>query len=363
MATERHRIEGPEAWYGRDLAASGDWIRTFDDRHLGEIADALAGIRRAGKSWPAFTRQDFPLPTTAALLAEISDALENGPGLVRLRGLDAAQYSEDDLRQIFWGLGCYLGTALYQNARGEIMGEVRDETRSANPTFSRDAPGGIVSSRARARSTGPLRFHTDRCDVIALLCARNAAAGGESKLASAVTIHNEMLRRRPELLDLLFEDYWRWRAEDEDGVAGGRLYKLPVFGLHRGRFTSQYSRTFVELAQQRPEVPRLTQAQDAALDLLAEVAEEVCLHSGFEPGDIQLLNNHVIYHGRTAYDDDAGTRRERLLLRLWLSMPASRELPAGFEILWGETRPGALRGGVIQHGSGSRTPVLEPIDA
>lgn len=356
---ERSPIEGPEAWYGRDLERSNDWIMTLTDEHRSEIADAFAGLKRAEKVWPAFTRRDFPLPATAALLAGISDTLENGRGLVRLRGLDVAGYSEDDLRQIFWGLGCYLGTALFQNARGEIMGEVRDETRSANPSFTQDTPGGLQSSRAKARSTGPLRFHTDRCDVIALLCARNAAAGGVSKLASSVTIHNEMLKRRPDLLELLFQDYWRWRSEDEDSAVGGRLYKLPVFGLHRGRFTSQYSRTFVELAQQIPEVPRLTRAQDEALDLLAEVAEEVCLHTPFEAGDIQLVNNHVVYHGRTAYDDDAGTRRERLLLRLWLSTPASRELPAGFEILWGETRPGALRGGVVQQASGSRTPVPE----
>ncbi len=36
---------------------------------------------------------------------------------------------DDDIRQIFWGIGTHLGTAVYQSAKGEIMGEVRDETK------------------------------------------------------------------------------------------------------------------------------------------------------------------------------------------------------------------------------------------
>ena len=95
-------------------------------------------------------------------------------------------------------------------------------------------------------------------------------------------------------------------------------------------------------------MPRITAAQNEALDLLAEVAEEVCLYSPFVPGDIQLLNNHVIFHGRTAYEDDSASQQERLLFRLWLSMPNSRRLPRGFENFWGSAEPGALRGGVIR---------------
>ena len=36
-----------------------------------------------------------------------------------------------------------------------------------------------------------------------------------------------------------------------------------------------------------------------AIDLLAAVAEDLALEMQLEPGDIQLLNNHVIYHARS----------------------------------------------------------------
>ncbi len=353
--TTAQSLAGRAGWYGKDLDQSGAWIRTLGDAHRAEIDAALARVR--GAPLFGFDRDDFLLPTTAALLADISDELENGLGAIRLRGLPVERYSDDDIRRIFWGLGCHLGTPLYQNARSEIMGEVRDETKLAERTYAPTEPGRIVSSRARARSTGPLRWHTDRCDVIALLCVRNAKAGGISKLTSIVTIYNEMLRRRPDLLALLCQDYWRARPADEDGPGGQRAFALPVFGVQDGKLTCQYSRTYVEQAQEFADIPRLTAAQNEALDLLAEIAEEMCLHSPFVPGDIQLLNNHVIFHGRTGYEDDSASHQERLLFRLWLSMPNSRRLPRGFDVLWGSVEPGALRGGVVQPATGARVPL------
>jgi hypothetical protein len=354
MQNARTPLQGPAAWYGADLDRSGDWIRTLDETQRREIDAALQGVKNRPQF--GFPRSDFPLASAAALLREIGEELENGRGAVRLRGIPVERCSEDDLRRIFWGIGCHLGTAVYQNASGEIMGEVRDETRMEKPTFAPVEPGKVASARARSRSTGPLRWHTDRCDVIALMCVRNARAGGVSRLASIPTIYNEILRRRPDLLELLCQDYWRARPADEDGLRPDRVFAMPVFGFCDGKITSQYSRTYVEQAQEVEGVPKLKAAQNEALDMLAAVADEVCLHSPFEPGDIQLLNNHLIYHGRTAYEDDAPTKQERLLLRLWLAVPNSRRLPPGFETLWGSTEPGALRGGVVHPDTGKRLP-------
>jgi Taurine catabolism dioxygenase TauD, TfdA family len=85
----------------------------------------------------------------------------------------------------------------------------------------------------------------------------------------------------------------------------------------------------VEAAEKLPGIPRLTAAQDEALDLHAEVCEELAFTMELQPGDLQLLNNHVVYHGRTAYEDADGPDRDQLLLRLWISPPNSRALPPG----------------------------------
>ena len=92
-------------------------------------------------------------------------------------------------------------------------------------------------------------------------------------------------------------------------------------------------------------MPRMSDEQWEALDLLANVAAEICMEMRLERGDMQLLNNHVIYHARTAFVD--GSAR-RCLKRIWLSMPNSRALPADQAILWRDVKAGALRGGIVQ---------------
>ena len=348
-------LDGRAAWTGQELERSGDWIRVLDDAQRQEIAAALDYAQRRGRCFPNVTRDDFPLPRTAPLLADIAEELENGRGAVRLRGLDAARYTEDELRQVFWGIGCHLGTALYQSAKGEMMGEVRDETRLATPDLrtARTRQGRVVAvAHARHRPAAlahrPLRRHRPalraQCQGRRRQQARQHRRPSTTRSSAA----------GPILLELLCQDYWRSRPKDEDGAGVERAFALPVFSVLDGKITCQYSRTYVEQAQEFPEVPRLTAAQNEALDLLAAVAEETCLYSPFEPGDIQLLNNHVIFHGRTAYEDDAGTHQERLLLRLWLAVPNSRRLPADHAILWGSTQPGAVRGGVVQPATGAR---------
>ncbi len=98
-------------------------------------------------------------------------------------------------------------------------------------------------------------------------------------------------------------------------------------------------------------VPRMENRHWRALDLLAELADELCFEMTMQPGDMQFINNHVIYHARTAYHDhtDAGFDRRRLLHRLWLAMPNSRALPADHAVLWRDVDAGSLRGGIAQH--------------
>jgi len=343
-------ILGRVAWRGDELAASSDWIRILTTPELNELDAALRSVQGRGLAWRDMTQDDFPIPRLAASLAEVRRELEDGRGVVMLRRIPVERYTEDELRIIYWGLGLHTGTPRYQNPKGELIGDVRDENRLYGAVREAVATGEVRSSRNKARSAGPLRFHTDRVDVVTLLCVRPAATGGLSKIASAVAVHNAILARRPDLHALLCQPYYHTRQGEAGGEA--RYYAMPLFATRAGRFTSQYSRTFVEAAQRIPEVPRMTAAQDEALDLWAEVCEELCYTMDMRPGDVQLLNNHVVYHARTTYEDDPTPGRDRFLMRLWLSMPNSRALPEGYETLWGSIEAGALRGGIAQEGKG-----------
>lgn len=355
----RTPLTGPSVWQGKDIRNSNRWVRELTPDAIAELEAALEAVR--GMNWSEITREDFPLPTLGDLLDDIADELENGCGIMKLKGFPVAHHSEDDLRRMYFGLGTHLGRPVFQNRSGELMRAIRDEGAHVGRTYgeTRDHKGGtFLSSYARTLTNGGLRFHTDRTDVVGLLCVRQARAGGISTLASTPAIHNAILDSRPDLLDALFTDYWRSRFGEEgtvkDGAnnAGGTrretAYPLPIFGVRDGKFTSHYSLTFIEAAQMAPDVPKLTAAQKDAIDMLMATAQELCFEMTLEPGDLQLINSHVTYHGRTPFEDDAVTGHDRLLLRLWLSMPNNRPLPEGHEILWRNIEAGQMRGGIAQ---------------
>jgi Taurine catabolism dioxygenase TauD, TfdA family len=344
----REAIRGPFVWTGDDLARSQDWLFSLTPAMLGEIDAALVGVKARGLRWPEMHPADFAIRETATLLGRISATLEDGCGVAKLSGLPVQRYGETDLATIWYGIGLHLGTPVSQSHTGLRMKVIRDEGETVGQVYGelRNPDGSaFLSSYARAVSKGPLRFHTDRTDVVGLLCAGQASAGGFSKVASTVAVHNEILRRRPDLLELLYQPYARSRLGEEKG-GGGMVYMLPVFGLAEGRFTSHYSRTYIEAAQKLPQVPPITAQQLEALDLLAEVAEANCFRMRLAPGDMQFLNNHVVYHARDAFTDDPAAGHTRRLLRLWLAMPNSRPLPADHAVLWGDVAPGGIRGGI-----------------
>lgn len=253
--------------------------------------------------------------------------------MIMLRGLPL-KYSPDDLCIVYWGIGTHLGTAVSQGGSGELLGVVKDMGVEVENTKLRGS-----------KTAGELPFHGDRCDVAGLLCVRKARAGGLSRIVSAAAIHNEILRRRPDLIDVFYADWYNSRQGDE-APGEARAYPKPIFGFRDGHFTGMFSPAYIRFAQEFPEVPRLTQAQKEALELFGVLADKLALNMAFEPGDIQLLNNHLIYHARTRYDDYEEKEKKRLLLRLWLSVPGSRPLPRGYEVLFGSVDAGVVRGGV-----------------
>ena len=341
-------LGGPAAWTG---AAPHGWRHVLDGETVAEVEAALAAYD--APDWTAADAATLPLPRLARVLAEVSQWLETGPGIQLIAGLPVAEMAPTARRALFLAIGRLMGTPLNQNRAGELMADITDEGAAKRETRGRiETEDGedFLASRARVHSTGALRYHTDRCDVAALLCVRQAASGGVNRLASAVAVHDEMARRRPDLARLLYRDIHRSRLGEEVGD-NADYYPLPVFALRDGHFTTHYSQTYVEAAQLNPEVPRMSAEQWEALDLLAEIADEVAFEWRLSPGEVMFMNNHVVYHARAPYEDGEAPDRARLLYRLWLAVPNSRPLPDGHAVLFGDVRPGALRGGIAETGA------------
>lgn len=341
-------IAGPSAWYGPDLTARPDWIEQLAEPEISEIERATVRLAQANAEIPAIRREDFPLPTLGPHLRQILAEVLNGRGFVLLRGLPIERWSKREAAIAFYGLGMHLGNARSQNAQGHVLGHVKDLGRS-----SRDPNVRIYQTHERQT------YHTDSCDIVGLLCLQPAKAGGLSSLVSSVTIFNEMRKRRPDLLPLLFEPIETdRRGEIPEGQKP--YFTIPVFNWHAGLLSAIYQRQYIESARRFPEVLPLTARQIEALDLFDALANNPALHllMEFRPGDVQLVHNHTLLHDRTAFEDWPEPERKRHLLRLWLAPPEARPLPAVFAERYGSLTPGD-RGGVIVKG----TKLTAPLDA
>lgn len=331
--------KNPGLWRGADLQASDAWIFRFTDSAAAEIDAAMRCVMARKLAPPSFRKEDFPLPTFAPVLARQLDELEHGRGFVVMRGFPADRYSEAEAEIIFWGIGQHLGMPLSQNAGGDLLGHVRNVGLNINRTDVR-----------AYQTSAELIFHNDQSDVLMLMCLKAAKSGGLSRIVSVAAVQNEIQRRRPDLLDQLYEPYFIDRRgeqgrEDEDDMP---YYAMPVLSYHKGLVSARYIRGYIESAQRFPEVPRLTNAQIEALDLFDTIANEsgMALSFQMEPGDFQLLNNYCVLHARTNFEDFSEPERRRHLLRLWLAAPNSRELPPCFEKRFGTCQGGAVRGGI-----------------
>ena len=331
----RSPIESPANWQSAALAARGDWLYRLDADDIAELDAAYRAFKASGVSLAAVRRENFPAPRFARLAERALEALEQGPGMFMIRGFPKDRYTDDEARQIYWCLGRYLGTAVSQSDEGDVLGDVRD---------IRVPPD---SPRFRAyKTSGAAAFHTDSCDVAGLFVLRVAKSGGVSMVASSVAVHNEILRVRPDLLEVLYRPfYWSMQGQEREGEAP--FYPQPIFTAHEGFFSCRYIRGQIKNGQRFTDAPRLTAEQTAALDLLDQIAADPAFHfvTNFQVGDLQLCNNHVVMHARSAFEDHPEPERQRHLLRMWLSVPNSRPLSPLLGRIYKDRTPGAVRGG------------------
>ena len=68
------------------MAARSDWVYRVDEAEKREVCDAVAAFRASGTEWLDMTRAQFPIPRLAKKLSTMCDQLENGGGMVALRG-------------------------------------------------------------------------------------------------------------------------------------------------------------------------------------------------------------------------------------------------------------------------------------
>ncbi|GAA5196050.1 TauD/TfdA family dioxygenase [Rugosimonospora acidiphila] len=302
------QVPGPAEWRADKIAGDDSWRYPLDGAHRSEVLAALAAVRAAGVPAGGVARGGFPLPTLGVELDRLAHDLAYGRGFALLRGVPLAGLTEPQCELVALGIAGHVGVLVGQTARRLPLTHVRDQgVDPAQPS----GPG----DRHRQK----LGFHADPTDAVALLCVRPAKSGGLSSIVSSLAVHNELVRTRPDLAQVLYRPWWF------DGRPGGgpeSFCQQPVYSIDGGGgLVVRYGPD--HLGPARHGAHALSAEQLEAMWTLDRLHDDprFMLTMDLRAGDMQFLNNRVILHRNTAYQDHPEPQRRRDLIRLWLNLP------------------------------------------
>jgi len=307
----REPLRVAAAWKGSELGERGDWRDELTKADIDEIERALIVAKQTGRRLGDLTQDDFPLPILSKKIDRWRKEIRSGRGFQVVRGVPVTRWPEGDSEVFFWCLGQHLGIPGAQNPQADLLGHVRDTGESPDEV-------------RHYRTNVNINFHCDAADVVGLLCLRKAKLGGKSRIVSSVSVYNELLRRRPDLVDRLYRPFMM----DTKGEGGIQFLPIAPCQFDDGRLRTFYHTDYFRSAVGYAGEPLLTADDREVLDLYNEIADspELYLDMDLEPGDAQLVSNHTVLHARTVYEDHPEPERKRHLLRLWISLRSTSSL-------------------------------------
>ena len=307
-----HPITDARAWRSNTVDDRQSWSYPLSPRCLNALDETIRRLRQQPRPTTSLCATEEPCAACAGELEPVRIALENGRGFVIIQGPMRDRYSPQELQVCYWLIGQLLGRPLAQNVQGTLLYDVRDT--------GQDVRYGARFSVTKAESS----FHTDNsfgagvADYVGLLCIQPAKSGGLSQVVSGYSVHNELLVRHRDLLEVLYQPF---HIDRRGGVLPGEgpTAHRPVLTWEQGGLMYRYLRYWIESGHEKIGQP-LTPVQRRALDALDEVANDPALRVEFalRQGDLFFINNRWILHNRTAFEDRHEEELRRHLVRLWL---------------------------------------------
>jgi Taurine catabolism dioxygenase TauD, TfdA family len=267
------------------------------------------------------------LSRAACEIEELRNRVEQVHGFAIIEPV-AALRTPAHRRAVLWLIGCLLGEPIEQSREGIKIVQVYDRDRT------RRMEDGARYHQTRQGGS----IHTDNVnrpetwDYLLMACLFPAMIGGESIVVSGLSVYDFLLQRAPRALDVLAEDFWWERRGFSD-----EFFRTPVLFFDQdGEPRFRYLREYLESAHRRTGDP-LSDEQLWALDSLESALElsELQFRCKLMPGEILVLDDLQMFHGRTSFSDffeavpyeagsfDADQPFRRCFDRLWISKRAA----------------------------------------
>lgn len=185
----------PSAWRPCDFASPDEFSVDLTGRDIAILEDAIIPWRDGSGTAPdPVCREEVFLPGLDGTIDKLAAVLMKGRGMAIVRGFPVRHHDDRTIALMYRAFCCRMGRLLRQSKRRERIG------------FVAHRPDRILELRGYERA-GRQTLHTDMEAVLGMLCVRRASEGGESRLASALAIHDEIRASRADLLEPLLRGF------------------------------------------------------------------------------------------------------------------------------------------------------------
>lgn len=278
----------------------------------------------------------------------VAREVEHGQGFAVIRNFDISG-STEEVQSRYLALMRNFGSICNQNNFGHQISDVRDEQVSV-ANVKEGLMGNKTAGQTKNRpylTNAHLEFHTDLADMATLLCLNQSDHGGENRVTSSIRVLEVLKAERPDLLAALQQPLYLMHQTPSKPDGNNHLIMHQPFTSEQGFFSSFLLGSYILATYHGIGMP-LPDLVAEAIDAVQVIAsrEENTVAFKMRPGDIMLMNNHVTYHSRNAFEDDSKAE-PRHLMRTWISTYDNRPLAASMAGLYGEDRlaAGSIRGG------------------
>lgn len=134
--------DGPANWKGSHIKDSDQWHFHLTETHMGEVRSAVQKSMVDGIEIVDIKQENFELPTLGADLDRLYQDVVFGRGFVVCHGMPVEDFNREEVIRAWIAVGSHWGEPIFQNAKGHIIGHVKDLRR--DPTNKNQRPFGSL---------------------------------------------------------------------------------------------------------------------------------------------------------------------------------------------------------------------------
>jgi alpha-ketoglutarate-dependent taurine dioxygenase len=303
-------FEGRPAWR-RESVSPEDWLIPLPAACTAEFDAVVEILRQQPQPVEQLAPAAFSLPACAAVMAQVRHKLQDDIGFAVVDRVPVERYSPLESMALGWLLAGLFGQVVSQKWDGTRLYGVQD--------YGKPLGYGVRRSVTNLEQ----EFHTDggwlakTPESIGLFCLQPAREGGLNRVASLLTVHNDLQRQHPDLLARLYQPFW-WDRQAEHDPHDVKCSAHPVYELHDHTLSGRYYDDYVMNGYKLAGEP-LDHSGVAALRAMRMIinAPENWVEFHTEKGQLLYVNNRQFAHSRTAFVDTSEPHLRRHLLRLW----------------------------------------------